>query len=101
MRGAPELPTRLCRRIMLESASPIAFADYASLYQCMPWSNLAKSASLFHNAIQFPLIQLFSHVCELHPVVPKLPDRLRKLSDRIGALAVRILEWSEIRHAFG
>ena len=24
MRGSPELPTRLCRRIMLESASPIA-----------------------------------------------------------------------------
>lgn len=42
MRGSPGLPTRRCRRIMLESASPIAFADTAGLYKCMPWTNLIQ-----------------------------------------------------------
>lgn len=44
MRGSPGLPTRRCRRIMLESASPIAFADDASLSQCMPGTNLIQIA---------------------------------------------------------
>lgn len=42
MRGSPGLPTRRRRRIMLESASPIAFADDAGFCKCMPWTNLIQ-----------------------------------------------------------
>lgn len=52
MRGSPELPTWLCRRIMLESASPIALADYASLSKCMPWSNLGLAVSAYFDGVQ-------------------------------------------------
>ncbi len=50
MRGSPELLTWLCRRIPLESASPIAFADYANLRKCMPKSNRTWTVSTFSNS---------------------------------------------------
>lgn len=51
MRGSPGLPTRRCRRIMLESASPIALADYANLAECMPWSNRDLNFKFFSDAL--------------------------------------------------
>lgn len=64
MRGSPELPTRLCRRIMLEALPPSLWPTMPTFLKCMPWSNLAWTARDRSDGSNLVEFRRFIPLCE-------------------------------------
>jgi hypothetical protein len=100
MRGSPELLTGKSRLELIESASPVAFAEHPRFIRCMRNSNRSRSHLSIRQPVQPFYLQLIEAVLDFGEGLHfALPER-QALSDQIVLLTVRILKTVYAGHAF-